>query len=301
MNDKATTVWVVIPTWNRLDDLTACLDSLGHITSPNIEIVVVDNGSTDDTSAVMEQRYSEVHLIRLEKNMGAPFASNAGFDFALAHQAEAVLRLDSDTVVAPDFLEILLKTAQVHPQVGVLSPKIYYFDPPNRIWYAGADAHPWHYGAIHENKDVEDAPVHDRARLVDYVWGACMLIKAEVLRKTGGFDPDFFIYHEEVDFCRRVQNLGYQLFYVPESKVWHKIGTLTPSAWKAYEWNRSKVLLYKKHARNALHFGSLILYTVLYALLSPILKGVMAGNRGPLGSAIQGIMDGLRNKHRRDA
>ena len=297
MNEILTPIWVVIPTWNRRTDLIDCLESLKRVKAPPLEIVVVDNNSTDGTSKAVADHYPDVHLIQMEKNMGAPVASNAGFKYTLGHQAEFVLRLDSDTVVAPDFLEHLMAAVRAYPEAGVLSPKIYYFDPPDKIWYAGADAHPWHYGAIHQNKDVTDAAVHNEARFVDYVWGACMLVKGEVLQQTNGFDPDFFIYHEEVDFCKRVQDLGYQLYYEPKSKIWHKVGTLTPSAWKAYEWNRSKTLLYQKHARNNFHYLFLILYTFLYALLSPIFKGVMAGNRGPLGSALRGILDGIKNTH----
>jgi GT2 family glycosyltransferase len=133
---------------------------------------------------------------------------------------------------------------------------------------------------------------------VDYIWGAAMMIKREVLQKTRGFDPDFFIYHEEIDFCRRVQSLGYKLLFIPDSHVWHKVGSSVNNAFTAYYWNRSKILLYRKHAKGVFHLSLLIFYALLYMIVDTVLFQTKlkknSGNRGPLLHALRGFYDGLR-------
>jgi GT2 family glycosyltransferase len=293
-------VWVVIPTWNRHDDLLACLDSLSRVTYHPLRILVIDNASDDGSAESVETIYPFVTVIRLSENVGAPKASNIGFKHALTKGADYVLRLDSDTIVSPGFLEPLVNKAEEDPTIGVISPKIYYYDPPDLIWYAGVDAHPWHYGSINDHINKRDNEINDLSRDVDYVWGAAMLIKSEVLEKTKGFDPDFFIYYEEIDFCLRVKELGYTLYYNSKSTIRHKVGTQNPTPWTAYHWNFSKVVLYRKHAFNKMHLSLLIIYETLFALISALFTLMklqkFSRNRGPLRNTFIGLWDGLHKK-----
>lgn len=289
-------VWVVIPTWNRVTDLIACLESLEKVNYSPLHILVVDNASQDNTTGIVSEKFPDVHLLTLEENKGAPQASNIGFEYTLNKGADFVLRLDSDTVVSPDFLTPLVSKMIDSPEIGVISPKIYYYEPPDVLWYAGVDAHPFHFGATHDLQNQKDSTKANQSRIVDYAWGAAMLIRREVLEKTGGFDPQFFIYYEEIDFCQRIQDLGYHIYYLAESEIWHKVGIQHTNGWTAYQWNRSKMILFRKHARNLLHKISLILYAITYAFISPVIKGNNTGNRGPLRSALKGLYDGFRLK-----
>jgi len=289
------TLRVVIPTYNRADDLLACLESLIKAGVKEEQVLVVDNHSEDHTVQAVRSHHPHVNLYVNEKNLGATGASNVGFRHALAQGAAFILRLDSDTVVAQDFLAPLLDAAAEDQRTGVFSPKIYYYEPSDEIWYAGADAHPWHFGAIRQHRHEKDAPENSCKHEVDYVWGACMLISRHVLEATGGFDLDFFVYFEEVDFCRRVQELGCRLAFIPESHIWHKVGSSAENAWTAYHWNKSKMLLYRKHARNAFHRLGLVIFAYTYAFITPVYKR-RAGNRGPLKDALRGLGDGLKVK-----
>jgi GT2 family glycosyltransferase len=287
--------WVVIPTYNRARDLMECLESLKIARVPLSQIIVVDNHSTDDTQNEVQKKFPEVVLIALDDNYGATGASNVGFKKALDQGAVYILRLDSDTVVAEDFLFPLLNAANNFPEVGIISPKIYYFNSKDEIWFAGADAHPWHFGTINDHRHEKDNPGNSQYREMDYAWGAAMLIKRAVLEQSKGFDTSFFVYYEEVDFCTRVRKLGFKIAYVPESHIWHKVGSITHSGWSAYHWNRSKLLLYRKHARNFFHRWLLTLYAFTYAIISPLFKG-QTGNRGPLKDALRGFQDGWKIK-----
>lgn len=289
-------LWVVIPTYNRSQDLIACLSSLASAKINLEQVVIVDNHSQDDTASQLKEKYPQIHLISLQENKGATGAANIGFNFALEHGADYVLRQDSDTIVDREFIQPLLDLADSDPKIGVASPKIYYYDPPDEIWYAGVDSLPLIFGTTNEHRHEKDQPENNQLREVDYIWAASMLIKREVLQKTGGFDTDFFVYHEEINFCERVKKLGYRLVFVPDSFVWHKVGSSANNAWTAYHWNRSKMLLFRKHARNFVHLIFLICYAFSYALFSAVINKKRGGNRGPLGSALRGLMNGLTIK-----
>lgn len=289
---KPPDLWVVIPTYNRSSDLTACLGSLLNAGISEDIIIIVDNNSEDDTVTRVQNDHPGTHIIKLTENKGATGASNIGFDYALSHGAELILRLDSDTVVASDFLDPLIQRAINDPQAGIIGPKIYYFDSPDEIWYAGVNAHPWHFGGIQDFRHEKDTPATCYPREVDYVWGAAMLIKSELLQKTKGFDTQFFIYYEEVDLCKRSKKLGYKIFFEPESHVWHKVGSTIYNKWTAFHWNRSKVLLYRKHAQNFLHLWLLIGYAQAYALFAALFFG-KSRNRGPICPTLKGIWSGL--------
>ncbi len=295
-NKKKPNLWVVIPTYNRSKDLLACLDSLVSAGIVPEQVVIVDNHSQDDTVVNVGEKYPDAHLIPLDKNLGATGAANIGFVFAIEHGADYVLRQDSDTIVDANFIQPLLDVGESEPDIGVISPKIYYYDPPDEIWYAGVDSQPLIFGTKNEHRHEKDHPENSQLREVDYIWAASMLIKSEVLRKTGGFDTDFFVYHEEMDFCERVKKFGYKFVFVPNAYVWHKVGSTANTTWTAFHWNRSKMLLYRKHASNALHLVFLICYAFLYAFWSVITGKQSGGNRGPFKDAMRGLMQGLTEK-----
>jgi GT2 family glycosyltransferase len=301
MSDYLNSIRIVIPTFNRVNDLVECIQSLKAAGIKDNQIIVVDNCSQDDTEDKIRQLFPNINLITLENNLGAAIASNIGFDYILDHisEAEYVLRLDSDTIVAPDIFKQLYKGSANSKNIGVFGPKIYYHENPKQIWYAGAEANPWHFGAVNTHIKELDSPSNSQIRIVDYIWGAAMMIKREVLQKTRGFDPDFFIYHEEIDFCRRVQGLGFKLLFIPEAHVWHKVGSTNNNAFTAYYWNRSKILLYRKHANNKFHLFFLILYVFFYmvfdALFFQLKLKKSLGNRGPILHALRGFYDGLRH------
>jgi len=289
--------WVVIPTYNRADDLIATLDSLAKSEVNMAQVIVVDNGSKDDTVAKMQAHYPYMHLLALETNIGATGGSNAGFDFALAQGADYVIRMDSDIEVDPGFLTPLIEAANSDSKIGMIGPKIYYFDRPEEIWYAGVDAKDSLFHLSDGFRHQKDSPANSHQREVDFAWGATMLISREVLEKTGGFDTDFFVYYEEMDLCERVRALGYRILFIPESKIWHKVGSMANNAFTAYHWNKSKIIFFRKHAPNLLLGIYFTFYVFAYALADAIIHTLKlrdkSGNRGPLKDALRGLWSGL--------
>jgi GT2 family glycosyltransferase len=291
--DRFPPVAVVIPTHNRRDDLLICVASVEALDYPEYEIIVVDDGSTDGSVTALRAEHPQLTVIALEGNAGAVAASNAGFRRALAGDAAYVLRLDSDTVLAPDFLSELVAVAEREPDVGALMGKIYYYDRPQQIWSLGARRKSWFYDVENLGRDRFDSPTLAEITEVDYIWSTGLLLTRRALTETGGFDADFFVYYEEMDLSERLRSAGFRLLMVPTARMWHRIGETSQSAWVAYNWARGKMLFYRKHSRG-LHRLLLILYAYLYAFLRALRPKAGAGNRGPLQAALAGLTAGLR-------
>ncbi len=217
-------VALVILNWNNAGDTRRCLASLEALTYPNYGVIIVDNGSTDDSVQQIRAAYPTVTLLETGENLGYAGGNNVGIRYALEHEADLICILNNDVTVAPDFLEPLVATACSTPSIGGVTPFIAALDAPEQIWTAGsavnrrtAEVTRFHVGE----------PVSAwRERFpfaVDVVSGAAMLVKREVFETVGLMDEDFFLYYEETDWCLRVQRVGYQMMAVPSSQVLHKV------------------------------------------------------------------------------
>jgi hypothetical protein len=217
-------VVAVVLNWNGLEDTTACLTSLAEVDYPSLEVVVVDNGSTDGSPAILRRRFPEVILLETRENLGYAGGNNVGIRYALERGAEYVLLLNNDTEVAPDFLRRMVEVAEADPQVGGVGPMIYYYDRPDVIWSAGG-AIDWRRGRTRMVglNEPEQGQFGAEPREVDFVTGCAMLIRREVLERVGLLDERFFLYYEEVEWCVRVRRAGYRILHVPRARIWHKI------------------------------------------------------------------------------
>ena len=214
---------VVTLTWNQRQDTLECLESLSQVTYPNYRVIVVDNGSTDGTVEAVRERYPEVELIVNPRNLGFQGGFNAGLRRALESGADLVFVMNNDTTVQPDILNELIKYANP-PDVGMLSPKIYYYAEPTRIWTVGGDRHPITFEMIHKGENQIDQGQWNEVIERDYLIGCAMLLKRALLEDIGLFDTGYHpIYYEDSDLCMRARNAGYRLLMVPTAKMWHKV------------------------------------------------------------------------------
>lgn len=285
-------VWIVIPTYNRSEDLLECLQTVLALNGGPYRVLIVDNGSTDNTIAQVKAQFPSCILIELNENKGASVAANIGFKYALDQGAEFILRLDSDTIVSPNFLLQLLREARSDPQIGILTGKIFYYSRPETIWSLGAFHKRISLGANEFARNHEDGPRFSQTQDVDFAWATGMLLTKTALEATGGFDPAFLVYYEEADLCRRATRFGFRIRSVPAAMMWHKIGQSTRSPWIATNWSRSKMIYFRKHSRGW-HKVFLILYAYFYAIVHALISTKQGGNRGPLIAAVQGLNQGL--------
>ena len=218
-------IGIVLVHLNSYDDTSLCLRSLRSMTYPNAEVIVVDNGSIDQTGERLKNEFPEVTHIRSEENTGFSGGNNIGIEHALSHGCLHVLLLNNDTIVTLSFLEPLVERLLAEENVAAVSGKIYYY--PERvggrkkiIWYAGV-YQKWHTGYHHIGVQEEDRGEFDVAMKVIYASGCLMLMNGEVIKKIGGLGVEFFIYWEESDWCLRAKEIGYKCWYEPRSVIDH--------------------------------------------------------------------------------
>ncbi|RLC82082.1 MAG: glycosyltransferase family 2 protein [Chloroflexi bacterium] len=286
-------VYVIMLTWNQKKDTLTCLDSLSRMTYPNYRIVVVDNGSTDDTVPAVRNQYTEVEVIVNPRNLGFTGGTNVGLRHALSQGTDFVFSINNDTLVSSDILDELISHA-APPDVGVVAPKIYYADESQRIWSVGARQHPLTLEMTDKGRNQIDTGQWEQVLERDYLLGCAQLLKRSVLEEVGLLDETFFLYYDDLDFCLRARKAGYRLLLVPQAKMWHKVaasagGVDSPRV--RYYRARSSVWFLRKHMRG-LHWLIVIPYRFGSAVKA--LLYFAAQQRWDLAqSYLQGLRDGL--------
>lgn len=281
-------VCVVIPSWNRKDDLLACLDLLQQSSYPHRHTIVVDNGSTDGTRAAVMDNFPDVTLISLPSNTGASVATNYGIQEAMKAQANYILRLDSDMMVDSEMISELVQFMQTHAEVGLCYPKIFRYDNPEIVWFTGVCKHPLFLigRALHFNVKEDSSII---ARKVDFTAFAAALLRTEVVQKIGRVDEAFFVYFEDYDYCERITRNGYELWLVPDATAKHKIGQENLGQFGTFHYNRGKVIFYRKYSK-----GPHLLFLVIFSLIYAFYRAWIHRFHEPLGAALGGVLDGLK-------
>ncbi len=247
-----TKVAIVILNWNGEAFLEKFLPSLIlHSKMTGVEIIVADNRSSDGSLTMLKKKYSEIRIIRLEKNHG--FAG--GYNVALQQlEAKYYLLLNSDIEVTENWLEPLISFMDNNNAVAACAPVLLDYKNRNKYEYAGAaggyiDKYGYTFcrGRIFNTvEEADNIPVNPTE--VFWTTGACMLVRSELFREAGGFDDHFFAHMEEVDLCWRLKNRGHKLALVPGSKVYHVGGGTLPKSnpYKTYlNFRNNLLLLYK--------------------------------------------------------
>ena len=248
---------VVILNWNGEMFLKQFLPSVITHTDLSVnEIVVADNGSTDGSLQLLKEQFPEVKTILLDQNYG--FAG--GYNKALAQiDAEYYLLLNSDVEVTPGWLDVLTTYMDKHPKTAACQPKIRAFHNKEYFEHAGAAGgfidrygFPYCRGRIFGTTE-KDLGQYDEVSEIFWATGACLMIRSEIFKKTGGFDDAFFAHMEEIDLCWRINSRGFKIVCVPQSVVYHVGGgTLnTEHPRKTYLNFRNNLLMLYKNVPQA--------------------------------------------------
>jgi GT2 family glycosyltransferase len=211
-------------------------------------VLVVDNGSTDDSVLLLRATYPGLTLLEAGENLGYSGGNNLGMVYALGRACDYVWLLNDDVVVAPDSLSILMDTACSNPQAGFLGPMVRVKEHPERILSAGRKLdRRWH--SQHRGIGGLDQGQYEEVMEVDSVSGCAMLVSQSVIEAVGLLDEDFFCYYEEVEWCHRGRRAGFEVQFVPEAKVWHPDTHARDidSTLVAYYMSRNRLLFLKKH------------------------------------------------------
>jgi GT2 family glycosyltransferase len=212
--------YVVIPNWNGARDLPACLDSLLAQTLSS-HIVVVDNGSVDNSLKLLEDDYPSVEVISLSKNHGFAGGVNAGIKKAIEGGATYVALLNNDAVADKDWLKCLIGFMDKHAEVGISTSKI--LDSKKELLDSTGDIYTIWGLPFPRGRTEPVSDKYDNDTIVFGASGGASLYRTKMLKEIGLFDEDFFAYYEDVDLSFRAQLYGWKVAYIPEAKVYHQI------------------------------------------------------------------------------
>lgn len=255
-------VSVCIVSWNVADDLRACLESIrAQRTPPTHEIIVADNASSDDSVAMVRENFPEVRLIVNDENLGFAKATNQTLRAA---RGRYLLMLNPDTVLEPDALARMVAVAEMHPEAGIIAPRLVY--PDGSLQYScrrfptitAAIFRNTILGRLFPNAAAASRYImadcdHDTEHEVDWASGACLLIRREAYEEVGELDEGFVWGSEDVDYCFRIHQAGWSVVFSPVTTVVHAVGRSTDQAVvpTILRTHRGMYRLYSKHyARN---------------------------------------------------
>ena len=288
---------IIVINWNNKADTIACLDSLKSLNYPDFKIIVIDNGSTDDSVIGIKKAYPSITLIENRKNLGFSGGNNVGIRLALNDGADYVLLINNDTVVDSGFLGELIRVVESDPSIGIVGPKIYYYDDPKRIWFAGGAINYWWGHLYHVGYMEEDVGKYDVIRDVDSITGCAMLIKRKVLEEIGLLCEDMFLYFEDTDFCVRAYKKGYRLVYVPTSVIWHKVSRTTSKikGLQFYYNIRNWLIFMRRHASPLQLAVFLPFYAIRYMGYN-VIVAILTGNFSEAKLYLKATYDGLTHR-----
>jgi GT2 family glycosyltransferase len=294
-------VAVVVLTWNGKNDVLHCLSTVDRVRYPNWSLTVVDNASTDGTVEAIAAAHPGQRVLRMEKNLGFCGGNNRGIEDGLARGADYVLLLNNDIEFHPDLLTELVRVAQEDDRIGAVGAKNIQMEDHAVVWGA--------YGELKYNYSLvtlvgakqPDGPALTCVRDVDWVIGNGVMMSRAALEKVGGFDENFFGYHEDVDWCERVRHAGFRVVYNGYAIIYHRgFGASHPDSKMPfpvlYFLGRNAVVFVRKHAtpwqavRWATRFGFYMAWHTLWAAVTRdrvkpwlwILRGSVDGVLGRL-------------------
>lgn len=277
-------VSVVIVSYNSRADLPACLESLReHTRGISLEVIVVDNASADGTAAFVETCYPWVRLVRRSKNIGLSGALNEG---VAVSSGRFVMALNPDTRMEHEVLAPLAAYLREHPEAGIVAPKLLNDDGSLQL---SCRAFPGYSTALfgryslltrllprnrHSKRYLMGGYDHASIRDVDWVSGAALMFPRAVFDGVGGWDAGFFMFSEDVDFCRRVHDAGYRVVYFPQVALYHRIGVSRRAPARiVVARHRSMWRYYRKHLR-----GNVLQDAVTAAGIASRCAVALAGN-----------------------
>ncbi len=240
-------VSIITINYNQLKVTCELLDSLRKLTYPDVEVIVVDNHSQENPRRLIEEKYPEVKVIISDKNLGFAGGNNLGIE---ASRGKYLLFLNNDTEVDAGFLEPLVSLFESTPKAGIASSKILYYNSGGTIQYAGSTRVDPFTGRSRRIGYMEkDNGQHNRLQETDLAHGAAMMVPRCVINEVGMMPAFFFLYYEEVDWCESIKKAGYKVYFVPDSKVYHKesMSIGKRSTLKTYYMTRNRLLYMRRN------------------------------------------------------
>lgn len=207
-------VAILVLNYNGEDCLPKCLESLRNLHYPNYKVVVIDNGSSDQSFVSAQKKYPEYIYLTKKYNSGFAAGMNTGIVYAQNQGYDFVWLMNYDAEVCPDTLDILIEAHVRNPRIKAMSPVIK--NPDNSVWFAGGSINFFRMRTEHTRHIKKESPYQ-----TDFLTGCAPIFSAELLQQVGNFDERFFLYYEDADLSARLTKKGESLYVVPKAVVIH--------------------------------------------------------------------------------
>lgn len=298
----AARIVVVVLSYNGLADTRKCLRSLEPAMRPDAIALLVDNGSTDDTAAIVTAEFPWCQLLRVQQNRGPAAGNNAGLREALRLGADWALLLNNDTTVDSALIDRMRDAVTAHGDYSVIGPVIKFMDDPGIVMTDGTMFNvPGAHGFFVRKPVPVTATLPPAITPVDIVNGCCMMIRADAVREVGLFDESLFMYHDETDYCLRVRAAGRRLGVIDHALVWHKGSATSIATGKRsvrYFDARNLVHVLRKHRGAPEHGRSRVRTWAAYLRYMYYWFDAErdAGRKDSADAVLQGVADGLAGR-----
>lgn len=290
-------VSIITINYNGLEHTLGMLRSISQLTYPNIEVIVVDNASKEDPSSIADL-YPHVRLVRNPINEGFAGGNNRGMEVA---KGEYFYLINNDTELPPGGIEPLLARAKSDPKIGLVCPKIVYYDEPIVIQYAGyTPINPYTGRSLGIGYMERDLGQYQTARPTSLAHGAAMFIPRKVVQRVGMMAELYFLYYEELDYCVRISKAGYEIWYEPAASILHKesMSVGKRSLLKTFYMSRNRWIYLRRNVEWPTFF-----ITTLYYLFIAIPKNLIwfakNGETDHMKAYLRGFFDSfwVKNLH----
>jgi GT2 family glycosyltransferase len=289
-NESSPLVSIISLNWNSTQVTCDLLHSISETaTYKNIEVIVVDNNSTEDPTATFKNIYPAVLVIRNDKNLGFAGGNNVGIRAA---KGEYLFIVNNDTEFTPGLIEGLLEIFEKYPDAGMASPKFHYFFQKGTIEYAGynnVNVFTGRNGMIGCRE--KDEGQYDEIRVTNYVHGGAMMVPRKVIGDVGLIPEQFFLYYEEFDWSVQIKKKGYRIYYQPRSLIYHKesmtIGKSSPL--KTFYLTRNRILFMRRNTALP-NFMIFLSYFIFFTVPKNTAYFLFKGQKQHLRSFWRGIM-----------
>jgi GT2 family glycosyltransferase len=291
-------IYIILINYNGYRDTIECIQSLSKINYKNFKIIIVDNASTNNSLDYLNEYIENCIIIQSKENLGFAGGNNLGIEYAIKNGAEYVLLLNNDTIVEHNFLNKMTETFNISKNIGVVGCKIKYYEQKNRIWYGGGRINWFKFIGEHYGMREIDKGQYDGKYEIEFMTGCCMLISREVIKKVGLLANEYFMYFEDVDYCVKVKDGGFRIYYNPEAVIYHKVGIASGGEESSFsiKWcTRNRIIFMNKYENR---IGK------LYVVISKIffystrcikyLQYVLKGQKNKSNALIEGIKLGIQ-------
>ena len=264
--DKLVNIFVL--NWNGKKIILDCLHSLDKVTYSNVNIVLIDNGSTDGSVNLIKKEFPNIEIIQLKENLGYAGGNNYGFK-NVKIQSEYSIFINNDTSVSTNFINPLIEPLKNDTSIIQTAPKIFYADDPNLLWFAGGYINLFFGWIRHRGIRKIDKGQYNNSTLIDYATGCCICMRTKDFKLFKMFDESFSMYGEDVDLSIRVRKAGGKIMYIPESNIWHKVSASIGGQFSLIKWKKKsmgRIRLIKKNI-NLIIFPLALIFNIIIIIL----------------------------------